>query len=796
MGETASTNKSASAAGHRQLVNSLRGTKREFYLIPRSFAAYDLDELYNHFLINAPDFKGNYSLAYGEYGIGFKVGIKVDIGKLICPFLKIQPSIEGNGEKLKESLFIIQRPFPKMLPANNQIPEFKSNLPVCFMTMYGQKYGANLSGKLVIAGGAGIKRKDFKKNPTLRDLSKEKISNPMTINTLGIGASIAFNVGADLAYESYVWEDLTPGWYASGRDQQLKSDFKNSIGLLNETEIIRDIFGWLKHLKPFLYNLYGKEQEILDGEIDDLIKKINDFPTISTNRIIRFFQPEVTAYSVIEKMTEIITEVIGLFKDRNKSFFNDLKITSDREKALKAQVEAYGELLKTARKASIEREKAESKGRDLPDKVSPKKMDSVTKSLNLCFINLSIFSKKATGKEEIWLGGKLSSKAMAGISQEIKIEANFKKTSSRYQTFSMGTETNQPFVFTQDLCINYKQINYDFSARAQIVLKEELLKKESSGLPDYFKKDLPKKMIKNIMTYNATSHYWFHPGGDKKSPRVKLCEGSGISFGCSIDLYTLVLMIKELVSTPNEAARNDTINRDIAIYADQLRTQKSQFEDFLGNIFQEVSDISTIRNLEVSKIVELLFPQLIDLKIDAVLIESSFKFNLQKNNELELKDEGLDTLYSSGDDSKNPYKKMFSGEALGIKDYEQMNLSLETIRLRVRLGDSLKDQESYNFRLGFFVKAIVKKTAKKIISKFPMSFTLAGNMIKRAGNEGVFDQYVHWAKDSLNENLGSIEGKTTEEVEEIRKKDKDRSSNIQENIERSVPPVFLLPHSL
>lgn len=750
--------KTSSQTAHSQLVASTRVVKDSLLMVPKRFAPYSAEDVYHRFLIIAPDHKGQSSCAFGEYGIKVNLTIKVDFGKFICPILIIKPEASLSITHTDQVLLIIHRTVPKALAgSDNDLAssiKWSTNMPVCFMTFAGRKIGVNASLGTSLGYGSSISTQldNFSPNPILDDL-KVNFSNKQPakgIATVGIGASITFNLSTALDFQFYTWEEKTPGYYATGMDSGLKKDFNNLLGPEDVSNVKREIIDWLKYLRDNpLKEIERRTSSFAQSyKLTNLLEKLKKLPSISRFNITRFGRKASTKETI-----DTLESLISGENDSLKTILDslDLKklpqiggkdIDFQKEKeSILTQLEWYKKKLHSA-EAAVDSLKDIS---EFPPKIGAFALAPMYASLKLCFIDLTIMKASATVSDNLWLGTSLTVPKTGAVgpvnaSGKIGISGDFRKVSSRFQTYSIDMKSGIPLIFTQDTNIRYTQAKIDRSIGFDL------------GFTNLFKKDKdwPNAFIKNSMAYNASSLYWLHPDSTE-SQVIKLQRGSGISFGFSVHFATLISIGKNLLSSPNSI---DPLVADyISQFSKLLRIKEEDFKAFIHGLFEKDQQIITSKTEEY--LIKNLYPQLVDY--DTVLIESSLKI-ISSDFSVEYDEkQGVNSLMNL------PKFASLSDPNFQASDLNSMGLTTESIRLRVRLKDNLKNADPKTFRLGFF-QELATLAAKSIAGSFPFSL----GVIKNAGNEGILDFYNHWILASA--------------ISDHRR------------LELAVPPVNLLPH--
>jgi hypothetical protein len=762
-----SLRKEAQSNLRKQLVDSTRNLKESLLMVPRIVAAFTPLEVYNRFLIVAPDVKGNASYAFGAHGI--KVGVSGTVKfPIALPLISLKSSLNITVTSIKDSLIIIHRPCPRRLANPEGRLTWKTNNPVTFMTLKGYQIGLDVGLSATIGGGEAISFPfgDLSSSPIISDLvgTNEEGGPAVPINVIsfGIGASASLSGSIVVTVEIYRWSDDHPGFYSSGMDKNLTTDFRRSLKTESVDVAARDVRIWLDFLKEHIWKV------VYEKYLDLGLNLPSGFETAYYwLKRFRKTRPEDTddiqaALDILflsdtnHTLTMVIPRIDARFLPRLRNAEGEFDAAEAQEQLLNAANAIKNRLV--AAKQNIGRE-----ADNFPPKNSTSALD-VYKKRELCFVNLLMVKPEGEGSGQAFAGAAavLSVFRSDGVTAKanIGVRMHFRKVFLTYQTYSLGLGW-VPLMLTQHTNISYKQVILPGSASLDLKLATKSKSFRTAG----------ESVLYNSMRYYTSSAYWIHPGaGDQE---VSLQEGSGFSFGYSMNFVLLVQLIKKLLEA-NAASTNldDKARLEMNECAKKLRIPVADFQAFILSLFDAKDQAYLMANDEKT-IKNEFYPQLTDY--DAILIESSLKIKPGPGRGIPMRVNYRDPLKESSLGSSGIEKIFEEGAAKTLladnfeatpERLDSLNLQPDAIRLRLRLADNLSaappDIEISNPKPSFFKLGFIASI--KLVN--PFSF----DKVNKAGNEGILDFHTYFIPD----------GSTRTHMERV---------------ERSVPPVNLIPHS-
>lgn len=767
-----------------QLVTSAANLKENLLIVPRGIAPYTTTEVYNRFLIIAPDIKGNAAAAFGDFGVDVNLSLSFKFSAIAIPILSLKASADLSGSLLRDTLLMVHRSCPKeQLDVSNRII-WKTGTPVTFMTFKGYKLGltTKLSTSLNLGKSLSKTLEGMNDNPILADLKggntgNQSKNNKANIASIGIGGTLSVTGSIGLTGEFYRWEEDNPGFYSNGMDSNLKTDFENALGPETVEDVGRSVKKWLDYLYVNILDKVSKKYILLGKNpplgLETLLTQLKNLRNIRTGNEedisaalgIIFFDGRYKLEDIIPRIDEEILEDLAkdLTKGKRLNFRKEIAALIDATEDAKSRL-----------KAAKDRADSLKNGEQFPSKSSAK-VASAFDTRKLCFINMFIFKPEASAGASAWLGasatltlpGDSSAKAIGGsFSANIDVKADFRKVSYRYQTYGLN-RSQVPLMLTQDTNINYSQVRIPKSASLDFSF---------AAVSKSLKLDSVDTLV-NTMSYNTASLYWLHPGStDGKD--VQLQTGSGLSFGFSLPFTLLIQLARKILKANNaNTPLDDASSQEISKYAHSLKLTAEIFTDFLLGLFSE-DDQAFLIYAEDIFIKEKFYPQL--SAYDSVLIESSLeimldakgagipsKLHYKNPSKVDLTNTpGIENIFGRGVTTAL-FDKNFEPT-----DLDGLNLKPQAIRLRLRLKDNLADTDPAFFKLGFFNAMDLPDTpsATEIIArKFTGIFPLSAKVINKAGNEGILDFHTYFIPD----------GQKLDHTYQV---------------ERGVPPVNLIPH--
>lgn len=607
-------------------------------------------DLYRKEVGVSEDYKGMYYCSYGSSGFSGGIEISVDIAQLLLsnlsPPLGIEISaeakVEPKGDKVDHLLLMLNRGFPKT-PISPLT--WKTNQPVCFMTLQGKELGVSIKGSVEAGASLGFEQ--------------------LSINGHSLSLNLArVQAGIQGGCKFYRLNDPLPGWYSDIMDVNLQSDFAK-VASPGKEQLKQQINEWRKHLRAVIFEEHPEHatDQRLDGFRKLLNKRLSiDFSLSRGLKVTPSHEVEIWLRNIRETIERLSREnIISLQQGEPEEL----------EKYLAAAIQAitdakHDDVQKGAKKVP------------LPLKSNYQQImgDLEGYKSKQCFANLTVYSVEGdasaeVGKDlsqaiplgEIFKTDKVEDVEVASISASAgaSIIGNARFMTSRYQTFSRSDNRQRMFL-TQDTKITYTQVVGQYSAGAIASLPFDI----EVG---YAKEG--EKVLRNDMNYYSVSTYWL-----ETNPFVnpQLCAGSGISLGTSISLKKLrTIAAKSAISTsPTDPDLAKLIRR---------------YPYYLGLTFQQFINF-------VKQIGPLITDEMIE-EHPFLLIESNFSI---------LNPETIEVI-KEGDKLESLIKKFFGKKDRKISRLPQIPLRLESIRCRLRLGTDM-DQTRSVFKLGVHVAGI------------------------------------------------------------------------------------------
>lgn len=703
------------------------------------------DHLFDAFMRNSVDYKGQLCSGYSEHGYGAKADVSFDFGEILCPGLTASVSGSVGGERARYFLLIVGRQ-PRSLERMTTIN------PICLLCLD----GASTKIKVSLGGEIGIK------TPEVPGVDLPECAS----FTLEAGATAS----AEVAYTAtrLFLRDPSPRFYPSWNDTWLKADFSALIGPGGKREIKEDMLAFfdadpqLKQFKPekgLFTKLSGGHQST--KSLETALRKA--LALVQSPHA----YPDATMRTRLANKISYLLAEMQAFKSYDANFFLGVRKT-------KTEMELAAKTKEQGTKVSAE--------------------DLLRRDSKLCFLDLWSHQPEAnagvrvyaTASFEVELGattlvegqkessedggdgggdgGSESSdtedggepdpiasidwgvKAGVGAEAEAKvgIEGSYKHTAYRYQTFMRDDhDPTHLLVATQDTVITYKQIVGSASLNAKLYAQAEALGREiGKEVPLIGRKKNPdeesglkkEKVFLNAMSYTSAIVYW-NPVWVTGRPGpidIKAETGSGFSFGQSAMARVLVQRIAAYCRNPQ--FRGVFPNPDPAAAA-YLRTLAASLRVSLEDL---VIFLNSCRNMLVS-----LYSRVGADRDQAVLIESSFASpgpgeHFMVKGEIPGGDPARIRLLSDG--HKGSFRRAMIKAAAGGQDKTSQPLpNLQAMRIRVRRADTL-DKSAIKFKLGFEVLGT------------GIGIELTG--VDRAGSEGIADLWTYWFPPYHSYNIG------------------------------------------
>lgn len=800
-----------------QLESSARDEKGNTAIVPKKYASYTAEDLYNQFLKVAPTAKGLLSSSYGASGWAISFDFYMDLVQFAIPGIFAVP-IGGSvkPQRLDTAMLIIHRVSPKQLPipapvetdTNEQNPAptqyeatppvmraaWQSNNPVCFNVFLGSHWKvevkAGIQAFFALApddAWSGIKEVE---NAPSDDPEKKVKTLAFCELPLGLGGSASGQVQYE--YQTLYVVDQAPGWYPSGKDQSLLFDFKQVLGEKSKGRLKLEISDWVSRFSAVFYMYVQYDFAPGDQAIRDQLQK--QYLQIAKNTIDK-------SNNATNKSTSLRKEGGKKFMSFFSSFFNQAEYllnrieqkniaTADLIKSLQRLVELlpnqeeiekfapFQALADGRTQGDIEAEKATMtqsinelrvqaaeyirrlnaiKDNPLRNTVFVK---SKSRSLPDYCKHLSFFK---AGSHAV--GGNLGVNFIPGPGTVSgSLNGSLKATGFRYQTFSPSSGPEEKIlVYTQDTRITYRQVNLKADASLGFLADPNLYEKN----PQDFK-----GITLNGMTYVSACCYWLYPK-DTNATKISPESGSGISFGASVYVKELNACAKLITTEGQDSAKYDSMVKKLAA---ELHIPPSVLIKFFNNEF--------FKTLTEEKLGG----------IKAVLIESSFRllenFSVplyQRNNDNKKLNEpvlGLKQIIGTVSYSNQMAKLVIGNQAEKETACAQY---LDGLRVRVRMADHYESEIS--FKLG----------PHAVLSGSGGSPGITLSKITDAGQEGILDIYhVRFRRDgggSLNPNTADaseINKEATGKQPGVMGRGAPNPTTQESHYEDAVPPVALL----
>lgn len=731
-------------AAQEVLIQSARRFHRNAQIVPSVYRHMLATDIYDYFMMSWGDHKGNAALAYGSIGTNVGIAAGFDFGVLLLPgILQLSVNVAANQLVAEEALFLIHRAMPdKWISQASRTRERRQVLyhvdqPVTFLSLAGYRMQYDI--KLAAAASIGI-------GSVVDGLGGSYPLGAFGITLQGLDLSGQYTTAV------FRYKDEQPGLYRHGRDPRLLTDFTAALGERHTHYLKRDAVDWLKWVRK-------KHIDPLAGNVlTNPLKKV--FFNLPGFRFPGFVASTTAVKDKLREIDQVLKTPGHGLQDPVKTRITDRigRIYRRIQDAERSQ-QAYRIPTKSAR---------------VPDALAVK---------DLCYLTLS--NKKKTGQFKYSIlnspadgamgGGTGIGKNLAGnpdgesyedkrlvavssftvpsitIGGGYTLRYSVCRTTYRYQTYALNRRQH-PLVYTQDVQVRYQE--KDITAAMQFGL--DLLAGRDLSMAGIHvqdkalrrKKSLPAKLLKGKswtdaqMVYRAVNVYWDQhlASGNQKA---EVLNGSGVSFGYSMRLDDLLRISRE----ENAGLPAATMNAKVAHYAKFLRVKPEEFRSFARSLLIR-GERSRSRSRRVTG-----FENYEDY--GAVLVEASFRI---KDAQSVSKAQAKDGSYSDTDladlTDKVPWQDFFYGKS---DDRDAAGLELETIRVRLRLGDHVSNTRNV-FRLGLYL--------------FGAGVSFNIDKVEAAGNEGILTLHSH---SFLN----------------IDKHPRRTASALRDG----VPPVMLMPHS-
>ncbi|MEL7163429.1 MAG: hypothetical protein AAFN92_21910, partial [Bacteroidota bacterium] len=341
------------------------------------------------------------------------------------------------------------------------------------------------------------------------------------------------------------------------------------------------------------------------------------------------------------------------------------------------------------------------------------------------------------------------------------VACNYKKVNThyRYQTYALSTASRHRLVMTQDVKISYTE----HEATVAVAAGVDLMVGRDIDLTDVHVSDTNLQRLKKVqaaqakskswgkrsMHYRAVTAYWNYD--EVTAAGMKLMNGSGVSFGISLSMRKILRIAYK--SHKTGLSFNDRTH--LAPHAKALRVSVDELEAFMKSLLiPQFGENDERKGPPVPDFKKQIEGYAGCMEAGAVLVEASYRLvepllvkkGKTGSNETDLQPEDL----TSG----QPWSDFFYGMLFARPTTAK--LKLESIRLRVRLGDT-SDHGKNIFRLGLYL--------------FGSGYSLDITRVRSSGNEGILTIHTHSFL-PVDQRVGRTTGA----------------------LEDSVPPVTLVPH--
>ncbi len=450
------------------------------------------DDLFQVFMRDRIEYKGQLCSGYSSRGYGAKVEAAVDLGSLVAPFVTIEIGGSYQGTRAQQMMIVLTR-MPKSLKT------FETNLPVVLSCMKGMKKTHAVAMSLEAGVQTPGLYTDMNSNdPGFQSPSLSEAGDTADLLSFELGAKATAALRGGWKGVWLKMRDLSPSYFESLGDTFLKTAFASMIG-------------------P------GSKERVKS----DVLKFFDTHPKFTPFKPKRQAWKHITGGNVTFKRIEAALNEVEKLLRTDPLFIKDyrLPVFINRLTYHKLQIFAFKEYdFNHFAKTRIR--KMEKRYQDLNAE------ELITRDQNLCFLDLVSHQPEAGASTQVTfsagaLGQGISGKAGAGITGAIKT------TSYRYQNYGRNEKNGDVIIMTQDTSIRYKQIQ----VYAEAGVEGQLLYKSGE------KSKSKKKLLYNSFSYQSGVVFWAPPQRNSpfnKGGSIISQMGSGVSFGESVLPITLV----------------------------------------------------------------------------------------------------------------------------------------------------------------------------------------------------------------------------------------------------------------
>lgn len=450
------------------------------------------DDLFEAFMQNGIEYKGQLCSGYSSRGYGAKVESSVDLGSLVSPFVTIAISGSYQATRAQQMMIVMTR-MPKSLMY------FETKLPVVLSCMKGMKK----THAVTVSLEAGVQTPgiytDMNSNdPGFQSPSLQEPGDKADLLSLELGAKATATLSGGWSGIWLKMRDLSPSYFKSINDDFLKSAVATMIGPGSKSKVKNDVLKFFDvHPKFTPYKPKRKAwKHVTGGNIT--FKRLEDSLN-AVDKLLKtdpLFIKDYRRPKYINRLTYHKLQIFA-FKEYDFDYFAKTRI--------KKMEIRYNEL------------NAE---------------EQIVRDQNLCFLDLVSHKPEAGASTQVSFGAGVLGQGISGKA-ETGIKGYIKTTSYRYQNHGLNENNGDIIIMTQDTSIRYKQVQI----YAEIGVEGQLLHK-SGG-----KSASKQKLLYNSFSYQSGVVFWAPPQRNSKFNKgggVKSLMGSGVSFGESALPVTLI----------------------------------------------------------------------------------------------------------------------------------------------------------------------------------------------------------------------------------------------------------------